>query len=138
MVRFGMKDSSRLGPKMFMVSVAGSVLLIAMGLFFALDHHEASHAYGIDLAGGPDNAWISSTALRDLAYGCVTLIFTVLRDRRAVGICLLCGAIIPLGDAVVVIRHSPTPLEYLPLHLGGIAICLALAFILLRPTKTLA
>ncbi len=130
-----MMDSSRLGPKMFAVAAAGSVLLIAMGIFFALDHANASKAYGVDLTGGPDNAWISSAALRDLAYGCVTLIFALLRDRRAVGTCLLCGAIIPLGDAIVVLLHSPTPLEYLPLHLGGVAACLVLAYILLRPSK---
>jgi hypothetical protein len=69
------------------------------------------------------------------AYGCVTLVFALLRDRRAVGICLLCGAIIPLGDAIVVLRNSTTPLEYLPLHLGGVAVCLVLGFILLRPEK---
>ena len=103
---------------MFVVSVAGSVLLIAMGIFFAFDHDDAAKGYGLALSGGSDNTWISSTALRDLAYGCATLIFALLRDRRAVGICLLCGAIIPLGDAIVVVRHSLTPLQYQPPALG--------------------
>ena len=120
---------------MFVVSVVGSILLIAMGIFFTFDHEDASKGYGVALSGGSDNSWISSTALRDLAYGAVTLVFALLRDRRAVGVCLLCGAIIPLGDAIVVVRHSLTPLEYLPLHLGGAAGCLVLAFVLLRSAK---
>jgi Domain of unknown function (DUF4267) len=60
------------------------------------------------------------------------LTFTLLRDRRAMGLSLLFGAIIPVGDAIVVLRHSPSPPEYLPLHLIGAVVCLVLAAILLR------
>ena len=84
------------------------------------------------ISGGADNAWITSAALRDFAYGCLILTFTLLRYRRAMGLSLLFGAIIPVGDAIVVLRHSPSPPEYLPLHLIGAVVCLVLAAILLR------
>jgi hypothetical protein len=115
--------------------VAGSLLLVGMGVFFACDHAGAAAAYGVSLAGGPDNAWISSAALRDLAFGCLALTFALLRDRRAMGLSLLFGAIIPIGDGIVVLRSSPTPWEFLPLHWGGAVVCLVLAFILLRPPR---
>jgi len=105
-----------------------------MGIVFSVDHEGAAKAYGVPTSGGLENAWISSAALRDLAYGCLTLAFTLLRDRRAVGLCLLCGTIIPAGDALVVLRNSPAPMEYLPLHLGGAIGCLVLAFLLLGPS----
>jgi len=120
---------------MFALSVAGSSVLILMGSIFAYDHVDAARAYGVALSGGPDNAWISSAALRDLAFGGLALSFALLRDKRAMGLCLLFGAIIPAGDAIVVLQNSATPWEYLPLHLGGAIVCLVLAAILLLPRK---
>jgi hypothetical protein len=128
-------NPSRLGPLMVVISVLGSLLLIVMGIVFALDHLLAAQAYGVPLSGGNDNAWISSAALRDLAFGCLALSFALLRDRRAMGLSLLFGSLIPIGDAIVVWRHSPTPLIYLPLHVGGAVGCLVLALILLCPMK---
>lgn len=118
---------------MTVISVLGSVLLLVMGIAFACDHMVAAKAYGVPLSGGADNAWISSTALRDLAFGALGLTFALLRDRRGMGLSLLFGAIIPIGDAIVVTRNSPTPLAYLPLHVGGAVACLILAAILLSP-----
>jgi hypothetical protein len=129
-------DPSRLGPVLYLISLAGSLVLIVIGISFSLNHTGAAAAYGVVLSGGAGNAWISSAALRDLAYGCLALSFTLLRDRRALGLCFLFGAIIPAGDAIVVLRHSPSPLEYLPLHLGGALVCLVFAAILLRPRRS--
>jgi hypothetical protein len=126
---------SRLGPVLYMISLAGSLLLMAIGIFFSVNHAGAATAYGVTVSGGINNCWISATALRDLAFGCLALAFTLLHDRRALGLCLLFAAIIPVGDAVVVLRHSPSPLEHLPLHLGGAVVCLVLAVILLRPGR---
>ena len=129
-------DPSRLGPVLYLISLAGSLVLIVIGILFSLNHPGAAAAYGVALSGGTGNAWISSAALRDLAYGCLTLTFTLLRDRRAMGLCLLFGSIIPAGDAIVVLRHSPSPPAYLPLHLSGAVACLVLAAILLRPGRS--
>ncbi len=129
------QDPSRLGLVMTIISVLGSLLLIVMGIVFVLDHAGAATAYGVSLAGGADNAWISSAALRDLAFGCLALTFALLRDRRAMGLALLFGAIIPIGDAIVVLRNSSAPLTYLPLHLGGAIGCVVLAGILLYPMR---
>jgi hypothetical protein len=120
---------------MFIISVLGSSLLILMGLIFACDHADAARAYGVDLSGGSNNTWITSAALRDLAFGALALSFALLRDRRAMGLSLLFGAIIPAGDALVVLESSTTPWQYLPLHVGGAVACLVLAAILLVPRK---
>jgi hypothetical protein len=129
-------DPSRLGPVLYLISLAGSLVLIVIGIFFSLNHTGAATVYGVAVSGGVGNAWISSAALRDLAYGCLALTFTLLRDRRAIGLCLLFGAIIPVGDAIVVLRHSPSPPEYLLLHLSGAVVCLVLGTILLRPGRS--
>jgi Domain of unknown function (DUF4267) len=129
-------DNPGFGAVLYVILLTGSLLLIAIGVYFSLDHTGAAAAYGVAVSGGVENSWISSAALRDLAYGCLTLTFTLLRDRRAVGLCLLFGTIIPLGDAIVVVRHSPSPWQFLPLHLGGAIVCLVLAMVLLRPGRS--
>jgi hypothetical protein len=129
------RDSEKFGPGLLAISIAGSCLLILMGAVFAGDHVGAAFAYGVPLSGGPDNAWISSAALRDIAFGALGLSFALLRDRRAMGLCLLFGTIIPLGDAIVVFRNSTTPWVYLSLHLGGVVTCLILAVVFLLPRK---
>jgi hypothetical protein len=119
----------------FAIARIGSIVVIAVSIVFAFDHAEATMAYGVPLAGGADNAWISSAAVRDLAFGCLTLSFALLRDSRAMGLSLLFGSLIPIGDAIVVLRNSPTPLMYLPLHVGGALGCLVLAVIFLYPLR---
>jgi hypothetical protein len=128
-------DSSRMNSVLFVISLLGSLVLIAMGIIFTLNHTGAAAAYGVPVSGGPDNSWISSAAVRDLAFGCLALTFALLRDRRAMGMTLLFGALIPIGDAIVVLRNSPSPLTYLPLHLGGAIGCLVLAGIFLYPKR---
>jgi hypothetical protein len=120
---------------MFAVSLMGSIGVIVVSIVFAFDHAEAAMAYGVSLAGGTDNAWISSAAVRDLAFGCLALAFAVLRDRRGMDLCLLFGALIPVGDAIIVLRNSPTPLMFLPLHVGGAVGCLVLAGTFLYPSR---
>jgi hypothetical protein len=128
-------DPSRLNLVLYVISLLGSLILIAMGIIFTLDHAGAAAGYGVPVSGGTDNSWISSAALRDLAFGCLALTFALLRDRRAMGLTLLFGALIPVGDAIVVLRNSPTPITYLPLHLGGAIGCLVLAGIFLYPSR---
>ena len=73
--------------------------------------------------------------MRDVAVGCLILVFTLLRDRRAVGVAILLGTIIPLGDGFTVLKYSPTPLRFLPLHWGGVLACFIFAFLLLRRAR---
>jgi hypothetical protein len=61
----------------------------------------------------------------------LALTFAILRDRRAMGLTLLFGAVMPIGDALVILRNSPAPLTYLPLHFGEAVGCWVLAFIFL-------
>jgi Domain of unknown function (DUF4267) len=125
-------DSSRFSGPLFFISVAGSVALVVVGVFFMFDTVRASHLYGVPLAAGPGAVYVSVAAVRDVAFGALALVFALLRDRRAAGLCVLLGALIPLGDALIVWTRSPTPLQFLPFHGGGVLGCLVFAFLLLR------
>ena len=117
----------------WLLSLLGSVGLIVIGLAFILDNADAAKLFGVPLTAGSSAPYVSVAAVRDVAVGAITLIFVLLCDRRAVGISILGGAIIPIGDGIVVLRHSSTPLEFLPLHWGGAIACLAFGLFLLRP-----
>ncbi len=119
----------------FLLALLASLALVAVGFGFILDNADAAKLFGIPLAGGPTDTYVTVAAVRDVAFGALTLVFTLLRDRRAVGLCLLLGAIIPLGDGIVVLRHSTTPLMFLPLHWGGVIACVAFSLLLLRPGR---
>jgi hypothetical protein len=103
-----------------------------VGIYFMFDPVRASQLYGVPLSGGPGAAYVSVAAIRDVAFGALTLVFALLRDRRAVGLSILLGALIPLGDGLIVLAKGPSPLAFLPLHGGGVAGCLIFAFLLLR------
>jgi len=124
--------SSHLRGALFLISVAGSLGLMVMGILFMLDTVDAAKLFGVPLAGGADGAYVTVAAVRDLSIGVLALVFTLLRDRRAMGLTVLLGAVIPIGDGIVVLLHSPTPFTFLPLHWGGAIGCLAFAFLLLR------
>jgi hypothetical protein len=126
-------DSSRLGPLLFGISVAASLGLIAVGVFFIFDNADAAKLFGVPLSGRSSDAYLNAAAVRDIAFGALTLVFALVRDRRAVGLCVLLGAIIPIGDGLIVMGNSATPLEFLPLHWGGAVACFVFAFIMLRP-----
>jgi hypothetical protein len=78
---------------------------------------------------------VSAAAVRDISVGALALVFALLRDRRAVGLCALLGAIIPLGDGMIVLRNGPAPAPFLPLHWGSALGCLVFAFLVLRPRR---
>jgi hypothetical protein len=93
--------------------VLGGLLLILTGFVFALDHTGAAMAYGIPLSGGSDNAWISSIAFRDRAFGCLAVTFAILRDRRAMGLTLLFGALL-CGSTSEILCHFCCRIGMLP------------------------
>jgi hypothetical protein len=130
-----MITTSSLRGALYVISIAASLGLIAMGIVFLLDNATAAKLFGVPLAAGPGAAYVSAAAVRDLSVGALALVFALLRDRRAVGLCALLGAIIPLGDGMIVLRDGPAPAPFLPLHWGSALGCLIFAFLVLRPRR---
>lgn len=126
------RDLMEFSPILLLLAVTGSLGLIAMGCLFALDNIDAAKLFGVPLSGGASDAYVTVAAIRDVSVGALALVLALLRDRRALGLTVLLGAVIPIGDGIVVLRHSPTPMQFLPLHWGGAIGCLIFAYLLLR------
>lgn len=128
-------DPSRLGGSLFLISAAASMGLVAVGVFFIFDNVEAAKLFGVPLQAGDSGTYVTVAAVRDLSVGILALAFALLRDRRAMGLTVFLTGIIPVGDGIIVLLKSPTPLQFLPLHWGGAVGCLIFGFILLRRPK---
>jgi len=62
-------------------------------------------------------AYISVIGVRDLTLAFVSFIFTLLRDRRAVGVVLAGGLFATVGDAAVMMAYSDDPFFFTGAHL---------------------
>lgn len=123
-----------LSPLLWWLLLSASLALISIGVLSLFNTIDTARLYGVPLpAGTSGDPFVSITGIRDLSAGCLTLAFTLLRDRRALGYSVLLGAIIPLGDGFMVLLHGPSPLPYVVMHWGSAIVCLVLAWILLRP-----
>lgn len=129
------RPETEFGTATFLLSLAGSLGLLAVGVGFICDNADAAKLFGVPLSGGSSDTYVSVAAARDVAFGALTFVFTLLRDRRAVGLCVLLGALIPISDGIVVLRHSATPLAFLPLHWGGAVACLIFAGFCLKRAR---
>jgi hypothetical protein len=127
-----LEDHAPLRGIAYWLSLAGSAGLTLMGIYFMLDRATAAMLFGVPLSGTPADAYLTVAATRDVSFGALALAFTLLRNRRAVGLSVLFGAIIPAGDGIVVLTSSPTPWQHLPLHWGGAVACVVFGLFLLR------
>jgi hypothetical protein len=125
--------SSTLGPVLWGFCIASGLFLLAIGIGFIFFPVLLTQNFGIPLTDAASDPYLSIAGIRDLFAGSLILVFALLRDRRALGFIILGGAIVPVGDGLVVLLHSPRPLEFLPLHWGPAAALFVLAFFLLRP-----
>jgi hypothetical protein len=122
----------RLSPVLYWIAVTSALVLFAIGLRMILDHAGAAEAYGVSVSGIADEAYMSAAGVRNLFVGGVLLVFTLLRDRRALGVCALFGTVISIGDGLNVLRHSSTPLQFVLVHWVTGAASLVMAYFLLR------
>lgn len=104
-IRGGLVASSRLRS----VSVAAAILLglgiIFIGARFLADPATAASGFGV--AARPDDpAYLMAKGLRDCVLGLSGLTLIALGHRRAAGWLLLVVALVPAGDAVIVLAYG--------------------------------
>jgi hypothetical protein len=108
--------------------------IIVVGARFLLAPRPSAAGYGVDV--GPDagraRAYLAVKAVRDIGSGLVAFVLIVAASRQALGLFMLAAAIIPIGDALVVLRfNGPRILAY-AMHGGTAVVMLVIAALLLR------
>jgi hypothetical protein len=111
-------------------AVALGILLIGARFFFA--PYVAAAGYGVPV--GHDAHWeayLSAKAIRDIASGLFTAILILNRSVHLLGWFMLVAAIIPLTDAVIVLRHGGSRAAAFGIHGATTGVMLVISGLLL-------
>lgn len=125
-------ETASLSAGLRWVGIASGTAMLGIGTLATLNPEAAARSYGVPVNGEYDRAYLTAAGVRDLCLGGLLLTFSLLRDRRALGVSAALGSAIAVGDGVIALRHGPDPIRVLPVHWGGAVGAIGLAVLLLR------
>lgn len=111
--------------------------LIFLGARFFLSPEIAEAGYGIPFNEQVDYLFHYMKGIRDTLSGLLMCFFVLMNERRALGVTLLAGTIVPVTDILIVLNKSyNSALQAMP-HIIAIIICPVFGIILLttKPSK---
>ncbi|PWU43775.1 hypothetical protein DLE60_12360 [Micromonospora globispora] len=119
-----------LSPLAYGLAVLISLLVVLIGVRFLLQPEAAAAGYGVPAKPDGDRAYLTIKGLRDLAYGLLGLALIAFATPTAVAWYMLIGALEPLGDTVIVLRHGGTKAAAFGIHFATAVVVLLDAVLL--------
>lgn len=106
--------------------------IIFIGARFLLAPRTAAAGFGIATGqdGGRSDPYLSVKGVRDIASGLVVFILLAAGEPRLLGGFMLAAAIIPVGDAIIVLRRNGPRATVYGVHGATAAVMLAAAALL--------
>ncbi|MCX2483312.1 DUF4267 domain-containing protein [Pedobacter sp. MR2016-24] len=113
--------------------------MIFLGARFFTSPQVATAAYGIHFNDQGDYSFHYIKGIRDIFSGLIICAFVLMKERRALGVTLLAGTMIPLTDMLIVLSKSYTSTAQAMPHIIAIIICAVFGVLLLatRPQSKL-
>ena len=107
--------------------------ITAVGTRFMVSPARAAAGYGISVGRDVSSAdpYLSVKGVRDVASGLMTFVLMATREPRVLAGFLLAATVIPVGDAVIVLRRGGRKSTAYGVHLPTAAAMVATAAILL-------
>jgi hypothetical protein len=108
------------------------VAVIVMGASYLLAPVATARSFG--LPQWPDATlagWLNIKGIRDLVMGLAIFAILATSGPHAMGWYLLVSAIVPVGDATIVLRHGGSKVLALAMHGGTAVVVAAVATVLL-------
>jgi len=111
--------------------------MIFVGTRFFLSPEVATAGYGLHFNAHGDYSFDYIKGIRDVFSGLLIFAFVLLNERRALGVTLLAGTMIPLTDMLIVLSKSYNGVVQAVPHISAIIICSVFGIILLatQPRK---
>lgn len=111
--------------------------MIFLGVRFFLSPEAATAGYGIHFNAHGDYSFQYIKGIRDIFSGLLICVFVLMNERRALGVTLLAGTMIPVTDMLIVLSKSYNGLLQAIPHISAIIICSVFGIILLatKPQK---
>ncbi|HET8573965.1 MAG TPA: DUF4267 domain-containing protein [Edaphocola sp.] len=123
----------------YIVAFMAGLGLIFLGTRFLLSPEIAEAGYGIHFKEHGDYSFHYMKGIRDMLSGLLMCCFVLMNERRALGVTLLAGTIVPVTDMLIVLSKSyNSVLQGMP-HIIAIIICTVAGIILLtaKPSKNI-
>jgi hypothetical protein len=107
--------------------------IIAIGVRFLLAPRAAAAAYGVAIREeiGEAGAYLSAKGVRDIASGLVLLLLIAIAGYRMLGGWMLVMTLIPIGDAVVVLRSGGSKAAAYGWHVATAVVMVVIGILLL-------
>ena len=82
--------------------------IIVIGARFLVAPQAAAAAYGLtdEQAAGASDPYLAAKGVRDITSGVVAIVLLAAGKPRSLGGYLAAASIIPIGDAIIVLRHN--------------------------------
>jgi len=111
--------------------------LIFLGTRFLLSPEVAEAGYGIHFNEQGDYSFHYIKGIRDILSGLLICVFVLMNERRALGVTLLAGTMVPVTDMLIVLSKSYNGVLQAMPHISAIIICSVFGIILLatKPSK---
>lgn len=111
--------------------------MIFLGVRFFLSPEAATAGFGIHFNTGGDHSFQHIKGIRDIFSGLLICVFVLMNERRALGVTLLAGTMIPVNDMLIVLSKSYNGVLQAMPHIIAIIICAVFGIILLatKPQK---
>jgi Domain of unknown function (DUF4267) len=105
--------------------------MIFLGVRFLLSPEAATAGFGIHFNANGDYSFQYMKGIRDIFSGLLICVFVLMNQRRALGVTLLAGTMIPVNDMLIVLsKNYNGVLQAMP-HIIAIVICAVFGIILL-------
>lgn len=105
--------------------------MIFLGVRFFISPEEATAGYGIRFNAHGDYSFHYIKGIRDIFSGLVLCALVLMKERRALGVTLLAGTMIPVIDMLIVFSKSYNGVIQAIPHITAIIICAVCGIILL-------
>ena len=119
----------------YIVAFISGLGLIFLGTRFLLSPEVAEAGYGIHFNELGDYSFHYIKGIRDILSGLLICVFVLMNEKRALGITLLAGTMVPITDMLIVLSKSYNGVQQAMPHIMAIIVCSVFGIILLTSNK---
>jgi hypothetical protein len=105
--------------------------MIFLGARFYISPKVATAGFGIHYNAQGDYSFHYIKGIRDIFSGLIICVFVLLNERRALGLTMLAGTMIPINDMLIVLSKNYNGVPQALPHIIAILICAGSGIVLL-------
>lgn len=114
----------------YTLAVVLNLFIVFIGVRFLLQPRPSAAGYGVPAKPDGDAAYLTIKGLRDGTFGLLGLALLAFVGARAEAWFMLCVAIVPLVDTLIVLRHGGTKAVAFGIHFATAVVVLISAGLL--------